>query len=146
VIVTTQSVNGKMEPTLETIILGRSVYRPAMSDPALANALNSLSTDSAAVSFPVVLGKTLSCNCFYEGQGRVDGAICDYTVEDKFDFLHKAFDAGVRNIEMESLQFAAFTHHLSIPAVTICVALINRMGKRCVRRCRSSAIRVSVCV
>jgi hypothetical protein len=28
---------------------------------------------------------------------------------------------------MESLQFASFTYHLGIPAVTLCVALINRM-------------------
>jgi uridine phosphorylase len=91
VVVTTQSVNGKMEPTHETVILGRSVHRPALSDPDLANTLHSI---SQPLSFPVVLGKTLSCNCFYEGQGRVDGAICDYTEQDKFDFLHKAFAAG----------------------------------------------------
>lgn len=51
----------------------------------------------------------MCCDDFYEGQGRLDGAICEYTLEDKMKFLQDAHAAGVRNIEMESLQFGAFT-------------------------------------
>ncbi|KNC84766.1 hypothetical protein SARC_03037 [Sphaeroforma arctica JP610] len=43
------------------------------------------------------------------------------------DFLLLAHGAGVRNIEMESLQFAAFTHRLHIPAAMVAVALLNRL-------------------
>ena len=75
----------------------------------------------------VVVAKTLSCNCFYEGQGRLDGAICHYDEAGKFRFLRTAYDRGVRNIEMEALQFASFTRELGIPAATLCVALIDRM-------------------
>lgn len=57
-------------------------------------------------------------------QGRLDGAICDYTREEKMAFLQKAYDNGVRNLEMESLGFAAFCKHLKIkgmfPPLTIC--------------------------
>ena len=41
------------------------------------------------------------------GQGRLDGAICDYEEKDKMDFLHLAHSQGVRNIEMEVQCFAA---------------------------------------
>lgn len=41
------------------------------------------------------------------GQARLDGAFCSYTEEDKQDYLRKARDAGVCNIEMESSVFAA---------------------------------------
>lgn len=41
------------------------------------------------------------------GQARLDGAFCSYTEEDKQEYLRKARDAGVCNIEMESSVFAA---------------------------------------
>lgn len=41
------------------------------------------------------------------GQARLDGAFCSYTEKDKQDYLAKAYASGVRNIEMESLVFAA---------------------------------------
>lgn len=47
-------------------------------------------------------------------QGRLDGAICDYTEKEKMAFLQKAYDLGVRNLEMESLGFAAFCQRLQI--------------------------------
>lgn len=37
----------------------------------------------------------------------MDGAFCSYTEEDKQDYLRKARDAGICNIEMESSVFAA---------------------------------------
>merc|ERR1712100_561579 len=75
----------------------------------------------------VVCGKTMSADCFYEGQGRTDGAICEYEEPDKVAFLQRAHEAGVRNIEMEALQFGAFTHHLGIKAATCCVTLLDRL-------------------
>jgi len=33
------------------------------------------------------VGKTMCCDDFYEGQGRLDGAICEYTLEEKMEFL-----------------------------------------------------------
>lgn len=49
--------------------------------------------------------KTLFCVCV--GQGRLDGALCSFSPEDKLEYLRKAYEAGVRNIEMESTVFAA---------------------------------------
>lgn len=41
------------------------------------------------------------------GQGRLDGALCSFSHEEKLEYLRKAYEAGVRNIEMESTVFAA---------------------------------------
>lgn len=82
--ISSQSLNGALEPYHETIILGQRVKRPAIFDMNIAEELeivaNSLEYDS-------VIGKTMCCDDFYEGQGRLDGAICEYTEEDKMTFL-----------------------------------------------------------
>lgn len=43
----------------------------------------------------------------HPGQARLDGAFCSYTEKDKQEYLSKAHEAGVCNIEMESSVFAA---------------------------------------
>ena len=43
------------------------------------------------------------------GQGRLDGALCSFSTEEKLEYLRKAHEAGVRNIEMESTVFAAMS-------------------------------------
>lgn len=61
------------------------------------------------------------------GQGRLDGAFCDYTLDDKLKFLQKVYDAGVRNIEMESVCFAAMCNRAGVPAAVLCVTLLDRL-------------------
>lgn len=61
------------------------------------------------------------------GQGRLDGAFCDFSESDKMDYLQKLQRHGVVNIEMESLAFAALTHHAGIKSAVICVAIIDRL-------------------
>lgn len=61
------------------------------------------------------------------GQGRLDGAFCDFTETDKMEYLERIHKAGVVNIEMESLAFAALTHHAGIKAAVICVSLLDRL-------------------
>ena len=51
---------------------------------------------------------------FCTGQGRTDGAICGYTETDKQEFVKRLHSEGVRNIEMECIGFAAFTHHVNL--------------------------------
>jgi uridine phosphorylase len=67
-------------------------------------------------------------NCLFAGQGRLDGAFCDYTEKEKLEFLHKVHDNNILNMEMESLAFAALTHHAGIRAAVICVTLLNRLN------------------
>jgi uridine phosphorylase len=64
----------------------------------------------------------------FAGQGRLDGAFCDYTEKEKLEFLHKIHQNNILNMEMESLAFAALTHHAGIRAAVICVTLLNRLN------------------
>jgi uridine phosphorylase len=43
------------------------------------------------------------------------------------EFLHQVRDQNIINMEMESLAFAALTHHAGIRAAVICVTLLNRL-------------------
>ena len=124
VAITKSSMNGALEPFQRSYILGKPVLRPADFDPVLGAEVK---LTAEKLGYPVVLGNTMTADDFYEGQGRLDGAICDYTEQDKMDFLQKAHDKGVRNIEMESLTFAAFTKHIGIKATCVCAVLVNRL-------------------
>ena len=62
----------------------------------------------------VVSGRTLCTHDFYEGQGRLDGIFCDYTEEDKMEYLIKCQQNNILNIEMESLCFAGFVNHANL--------------------------------
>ena len=111
--------------------------------------------------FGTVLGKTISTNDFYEGQvgfhckafswtsliflvkGRLDGAVCEYTEEDKMAYLHRVsqkvnpcpgdgtqdtiLTQGVTNMEMEALVFASLTHKAGIRSAVVCVTLLDRL-------------------
>ena len=44
----------------------------------------------------------------------MDGAFCDYGEKEKIQFLNDCHAAGVLNIEMESLCFAAMCHHAGL--------------------------------
>lgn len=50
-----------------------------------------------------------------------------YTEADKMAWLQRLCDMGVTNIEMEAPEFAAFCKRMDIPALLICVTLLNRM-------------------
>lgn len=69
---------------------------------------------------------SITC-CYLSGQARVDGAFCDYTFDDKLKFLQKIYDAGVRNIEMESVCFAAMCKRAGVSAAILCVTLLDRL-------------------
>ena len=61
------------------------------------------------------------------GQGRMDGAFCDYSESEKMAYLTHLQSNGVKNIEMEVVPFAALTHHAGIKAAVVCVALLDRL-------------------
>lgn len=125
-VITNEAVDGLMRPFLELPVLGKLVQRPAKLDENLAEELKSLSTQDDP--FETHVGRTMCTYDFYEGQGRLDGAFCDYTEKEKLDFLNQISDQNVINMEMESLAFAALTHHAGIRAAVLCVTLLNRLN------------------
>ncbi|XP_076379810.1 uridine phosphorylase 2 isoform X4 [Megalopta genalis] len=116
----------KVGPVLSiSSVLGKMVRRPAKLDRQLARELKALAHREDP--YETVVGKTMCTYDFYEGQGRLDGAFCDFTENDKMDYLSKLHKAGVVNIEMESLSFAALTHHAGIKSAVVCVTLLDRL-------------------
>jgi len=126
VVVTQNAFNGYLKNEYELAILGERVCRPAKFDGNVANELAKCSM--ASDNFKTEIGSTMGTECFYEGQGRLDGAICHYQLAEKMNFLNKCYSLGIKNIEMEAPMFAALTHHLNIKAADVCVTFLNRLN------------------
>lgn len=122
VVITRRAVNALLEPVSEQVILGKRMSFPTTLDEDLQQQLLDCSED-----LPTAVGDTMCTDDFYEGQGRIDGAFCDYTEDDKMKFLQKIHNAGVRNIEMESVCFAAMCNRARVPAAILCVTLVDRL-------------------
>eukprot|EP01029_Cantina_marsupialis_P029170 TRINITY_DN779899_c0_g1_i1.p1 TRINITY_DN779899_c0_g1~~TRINITY_DN779899_c0_g1_i1.p1 ORF type:complete len:288 (+),score=82.69 TRINITY_DN779899_c0_g1_i1:64-927(+) len=123
VVVCNEGLNSNLENQLSIAVLGKTVHRPAVLDAGVCDGL----VTNAPKDVNCVIGKTMSCECFYETQGRLDGFFCDYTNEDKMDFLKRAFDVGCRNIEMEACYFAAFCYKAKIRGSVVCCTLLDRL-------------------
>ncbi|XP_029445617.1 uridine phosphorylase 1 [Rhinatrema bivittatum] len=125
VVITSQSVDASFKPQFEQIILGKAVVRGTQLDGELARELMECSQEIQ--EFKTVIGSTMCTLDFYEGQARLDGAFCFYTEKEKLQYLQAAYDAGVRNIEMESSVFAAMCNLGGLRAAVVCVTLLNRL-------------------
>lgn len=125
-IVTTEALNGALEPWHETIVLGERVRRPTRFSAELNRKLLVACEDAGLGE--ARLGRTMCCDDFYEGQARLDGALCDYDADASGAFLRRArHGAGAVNIEMESLQLGAFTGRVGVQASVIAVSLLDRL-------------------
>ncbi|RWS31249.1 uridine phosphorylase 2-like protein [Leptotrombidium deliense] len=125
VVITDQALNGFLQPHYEQIILGKVITREAVLDKTLVSEIKAVAEKMDDIE--VVTGGTMCAADFYEAQGRLDGSVCNYTADDKKQFLQKLFNAGVRNIEMESVCIAAKCHLVNIKCAIVCVALLNRL-------------------
>lgn len=125
VVISEQAVDGLFRPQMELTILGKVVTRPSVLDKDLAEELVACSKPDDG--FATTQGKTMCTMDFYEGQARLDGAFCDYKEEDKLAFLQECYGKGIRNIEMESLCFAAMCHQSNIKGAVACVTLLDRL-------------------
>lgn len=125
VVITEEAVDGLLRPYMEVATLGMLLQHPSRLSHELAEELMSLADPEN--NFTTTIGKTMSTLDFYEGQGRLDGAFCDYTEEDKMAFLKRIHNRGIRNIEMESLCFAANCYRAGIKSAVVCVTLLDRL-------------------
>jgi uridine phosphorylase len=124
IVIADEALNAKLEPKHVKTILGEDKEFPTKLDEQLAKDIFELRGD-----FEAVFGKTIGTDDFYEGQARLDGALDPgYTEEDKMDYIRKAHNAGARNFEMESPEFASFCLRAGIPAAVVCCALLNRLN------------------
>lgn len=125
VVITQQAVDAYFKPEFEQVVLGKRVVRNTSLDEQLVKELVESST--YLNEFPIIVGNTMCTLDFYEGQGRLDGALCGYTEKDKQEYLQAAYKAGVRNIEMESSVFAAMCRACGLRAAVVCVTLLDRL-------------------
>ncbi|XP_049497179.1 uridine phosphorylase 1 isoform X5 [Panthera uncia] len=125
VVVTRQAVDASFKPVFEQMVLGKRVVHRTHLDERLAQELMQCGADLR--EFPTVLGNTMCTSDFYEGQGRLDGALCSYSEKDKQEYLEAAHAAGIRNIEMESSVLAAMCGACGLQVAVVCVTLLNRL-------------------
>ncbi|XP_017782199.1 PREDICTED: uridine phosphorylase 1 isoform X2 [Nicrophorus vespilloides] len=122
--------DGAYDPLLnnyyEVPVLGKLTSRPAILDKKVIRELKALA--DVEDPYETVTGKTMCTSDFYEGQGRLDGAFCEYTETEKLKYLEHLKEFGIVNIEMECVPFAALTHHAGIKAAIVCVALLDRFN------------------
>ena len=122
--ITSESVDGLFRSEYRQIVLGKEQRRPTTCDQGLVEDLLRIGKQNEThCGVSVISGTTFCAHDFYEGQGRLDGAFCEYTVENKFDFLHLCKQNGVKNIEMESLCFLGLLNHAKIRAGVVCVTI-----------------------
>ncbi|KAL2719202.1 uridine phosphorylase 1 isoform X1 [Vespula squamosa] len=125
VVISDEAVDGMLNSYLELPVLGKIVKRPAKFDRQLIRELKALAHRDDP--YDTVVGKTMCTYDFYEGQARLDGAFCEFTENEKMDYLTKIHKAGVINIEMESLSFGALAHHAGIQSAVVSVTLLDRL-------------------
>uniref|UniRef100_A0A914UM93 Nucleoside phosphorylase domain-containing protein n=1 Tax=Plectus sambesii TaxID=2011161 RepID=A0A914UM93_9BILA len=123
VVVSNAAVNCELKPIHVQYVLGQRTERPATLDQKLVQELLEI---GSTLPFPVATGATMCADDFYEGQGRLDGAFCEYSMEDKFKYIQTLFDAGVRNIEMESVCFASMMTRADVRGAIVCATIVNR--------------------
>ncbi|XP_048237739.1 uridine phosphorylase 1-like [Haliotis rufescens] len=126
VVITSEAVDGNLRQYMEVAIMGMVVKLPSFLDKELCQELLAMASEDD--HFQTIIGKTMCTHDFYEGQARLDGAFCDYTQADKMAFLRRIHDKGIRNIEMESLCFAAYCHRANIRGAVICVTLLDSLN------------------
>ncbi|XP_074766516.1 uridine phosphorylase 2 [Athene noctua] len=125
IVITDMAVDSSFQPRFEQVVLDDVVVRSTELDRDLVAEL--LTCSKEIPDLPTLIGHTMCTYDFYEGQGRLDGALCSFSSEKKLEYLKRAYDAGVRNIEMESTAFAALCRLCGLRAAVVCVVLLDRL-------------------
>lgn len=126
VVVTDKALDGELQFGYEHVACGVKKRWPGQADAELNK---SIIDANAGVDYTVTIGNTMSTDDYYEGQGRLDGALQSwYTDADKMALLKKAESLGVKNIEMEATCFFFFFNRLGARAAIIGAVLLDRLG------------------
>ncbi|VDP19305.1 unnamed protein product [Echinostoma caproni] len=84
------------------------------------------------------------CSNDISEQARLDGAFCCISEEDKFAYLRRAYEQGVRNFEMECTCFTALCRLAGVRGKSLWCTLL--LGMRSVRQILWNDTRVIMCV
>mmetsp|Transcript_16252 Transcript_16252/g.39621 ORF Transcript_16252/g.39621 Transcript_16252/m.39621 type:complete len:211 (+) Transcript_16252:3-635(+) len=126
VVLTETVFNAELKPYHRQVILGKVVQRPTQCNDTLVGEIHEAAHQKVK-GISVIRANTMSANDFYEEQGRVDGALCEYSEEDRRKFLLNAHQLGIRNIEMEASAFVDFCTRMGFRAAVVCSTLVDRL-------------------
>ncbi|KAH8253184.1 hypothetical protein KR032_004040, partial [Drosophila birchii] len=126
VIISSEAVDGRLNSGHEIFQQGAAERYDSHLDESLAIEIK-LCHNPCKDGYETIIGKTLCAHDFYEGQSRLDGAFCEYTPEQKKNYLEQLQGEDIKNIDMESLAFAALTNRAGIRSAVVCVAILNRL-------------------
>merc|ERR1719454_1137847 len=105
-IVTEKAFDPLLENAYTLIQCGKQIKLKAEADSELSQ---SLIDTGLRLGLKIEKGNTISTDDYYEAQARWDGAFCDFSEQEKMDYLTRAHDEfGVRNFEMEATMLLAF--------------------------------------
>jgi len=129
VVLAEKGMDAQLELGYDHIALGRKTRELAEADATLNDEIMEANRNaSKPLGFELVKGVTIATEDYYDAQGRRDGALpLWYSEDEKLEFLKKAYDKGVRNMEMECSVFLWFFSKLGIRATVACAALLNRL-------------------
>jgi len=106
VILTQSGYDSTLKAGHEITTIGQKHRFPADSDQELNAELERSCYD---LEIPLCKGNTMGTDDFYEAQSRLDGAFCQITEDQKFQFLKDAYNKhGILNIEMEANLFLSY--------------------------------------
>uniref|UniRef100_A0A8C0BE10 Uridine phosphorylase 2 n=1 Tax=Buteo japonicus TaxID=224669 RepID=A0A8C0BE10_9AVES len=130
VVITDMAVDNSFQPRFELVVLGDMVVRSTELDKDLVGELPACSKEIP--DLPTLVGHTMCTYDFYKGQGRLDRALCSFSSEKKLEYLKRAYDASMRNIETESSVFAALCGlcgqcFKARVREVVCTALLDRL-------------------
>uniref|UniRef100_A0A8B9NHS3 Uridine phosphorylase 2 n=1 Tax=Accipiter nisus TaxID=211598 RepID=A0A8B9NHS3_9AVES len=93
------------KPRFELVVLGDVVVRSTGLDKDCVGEL--LACSKEIPDLPTLVGHTMRTYDFHKG--RLDGALCSFSSEKKLEYLKRAYDTGMRNIETEPSAFVALS-------------------------------------
>jgi uridine phosphorylase len=106
------------------VIFGEIHPRPTTMNIKLAEEIKA---SQDITRYNTVLGATMCTDDFYEGQGRIDGAACDFDSIKQREYLEKLKANGVVNIEMEATAIASLCLKTGVRCAIVCVTLLDRL-------------------
>ncbi len=122
IVLGTEALNNTLVSEFTNIEFGEEHKYPAPFDIEFTNDVAKVSG-----SYSPILGQVIGGMGFYTGQARINGAMpLTFSIEERENYLKKAYDLGVRSLDMESLGFAAFCNQLAIPACEVNSIIVDR--------------------
>lgn len=123
VVIAHSALSPELKPEWRNIEFGEYYTYSTEMDADLAKAIILANPKTNLIS-----AKILSGFSFYTGQARLNGALAtSYTSPQRDAYLTKAYNLGVRALDLESACFAAICRHFAIPAAIIAASIVDRL-------------------